>query len=81
MMVSWVGEILSVFWWVELDLISLKASTVSSSEFWGVSGFGMALGGLSVNVQDYFPVFLEDKHGKSCTGTLALGWCLVSVEL
>ena len=41
----------------------------------------MALGSLSVNVQDYFPVLLEDKHGESCTGTLALGWCLVSVEV
>ena len=80
-MVSWVGEFLSVFWWMELDLVSLKDSTVSSSEFLGVSGFGMALGSLSVNVQGYFPVFLEDKHGESCTGTLGLGWCLVSVEV
>ena len=29
-----------VFWWVELDLFSLKCSEVSSSEFGGVYGFG-----------------------------------------
>ena len=70
-----------MFWWVELDLISLKASTVSSSEFRCVSGFGMALDSLSVNVQGYFPALLKDEHGESCTRTLALGWCLVSVEV
>ena len=29
-----------MFWWVELDLFSLKRSKVSSSEFWGIYGFG-----------------------------------------
>ena len=29
---------------MELDLISLKGSTVSSSGFWGVYGFSMSLG-------------------------------------
>ena len=28
---------------MELDLFSLECNEVSSSEFWGVSGFGMAL--------------------------------------
>ena len=34
---------MSVFWWVELDLFSLECNEVSSSEFWGVYGFRMAL--------------------------------------
>ena len=45
--VSWLGELASVFWWVELDLFSLECNEVSSSEFWGVYGFGMALDSLS----------------------------------
>ena len=32
--VPWLGELESVFWWVELDLFSLKWNEVSSSEFW-----------------------------------------------
>lgn len=28
------------------------------------SGFGMALDGLSVNVQGYFPALLKDEHGE-----------------
>ena len=34
---------MSVFWWVELDLFPLEYIEVSSSEFWGVCEFGMAL--------------------------------------
>ena len=34
--VSWLGKLASVFWWVELDLFSLKCNEVFSSEF-GVS--------------------------------------------
>ena len=54
--VSWLGELVSVFWWVELDLLSLKYNEVSSSEFWGVYGFGMALGDLSVLLRAVFPL-------------------------
>ena len=32
--VSWLGELVSVFLWVELDLFSLECSEVSSSDFW-----------------------------------------------
>ena len=39
-----------MFWWVELDLLSLKCSEVSSSEFWSVYGFDMSLSHLSFNV-------------------------------
>ena len=31
--ISWVGKLVSVFWWVELDLFSLVCNDVSSSEF------------------------------------------------
>ena len=44
-----------MFWWVELDLFSLKCKEGSSSEFWGVYGFGMALGSLYFNTQGYVP--------------------------
>ena len=31
--VSWLGKLVSVFWWVELDLFFLECNDVSSSEF------------------------------------------------
>ena len=58
--VSWLGELASVFWCVELGLFSLECNEVSSSEFWGVCGFGMALGSLYFNAQGCVPVLLED---------------------
>ena len=39
-----VGELAPVFWLMELDLIFLKGSAVSSSRFWCVYGFSMPLG-------------------------------------
>ena len=45
-----------MFWWVELDLFSLECNEVSSGEFWGVYGFGMALGSPSCNAQGCLPV-------------------------
>ena len=36
-----IGVLVSVSWWMELDLVSLKGSTVSSSVFWGVYELGM----------------------------------------
>ena len=39
---------------MELDLFSLEFNEVSSSEFWGVCRFGMALGSLSFNDQVLF---------------------------
>ena len=30
--VSWLGKLVSVFWWVELDLFSLECNEVSSNE-------------------------------------------------
>ena len=53
-------ELGSVFWWVELHIISLEGSGVSSSEFRGVYGFSMALGSLSFSVQGCVFVLLEE---------------------
>ena len=47
---------------MELDLVSFKGSTVSTSVFGDVYGFSMALGSLSANVQGCAPVLLK-------------GWC------
>ena len=58
--VSWLGELASVFWWVELDLFSLECNEVSSSEFWGVHRFSTALGSPSFNAQGCIPVLLEN---------------------
>ena len=60
MKVSWLRKLVSVFWWMELDLVPLDGSAVSISKIWCVYGFGMALGSLSVNVQGCVPVLMED---------------------
>ena len=49
-----------MFWWMELDLLSLECNEVSSSECWGVYGFGMTFGHLYFNAQGYVPVLLEN---------------------
>jgi len=43
-LVSWLAELVPVFWLMELDLLSLKGSAVSSSRFWSIYGFSMPLG-------------------------------------
>ena len=58
--VPWLGELVSMLWWLELDLFSLECNEVSSSEFWGVYGLGMALGSLSFNFQVFVYVLLEN---------------------
>ena len=67
--VSWLGKLVSVFWWVELDLFSLKCNEVSSSEFWGVYGFGVTFGCLYFCAQGYVPALLENYLGMSCSET------------
>ena len=47
--VAWLGALVSVFWWLELDLFSLECNEVSSSDSWGVCVLGIALGSLSFN--------------------------------
>ena len=49
-----------MFWWMELSLFSLECNKVSSSESWGVYGFGMALGSLSFNAQCCVLALLEN---------------------
>ena len=46
--------------WVELDLFSLECNEVSSSEFCGVSGFGVTFGCLYFCAQGYVPALLEN---------------------
>ena len=58
--VSWLRELASVFWRMELYLFSLECSEVSSSEFGGVYEFDMALDSLSFNVQGCAPALLEN---------------------
>ena len=58
--VSWLGKLVSVFWWVELDLFSLECNEVSSSEFLGVYVFGMTLGSLYFNTQGCVLALLEN---------------------
>ena len=61
-----------MFWWVELDLFSLECNEVSSSEFFGVCGFGMALGSLYFSSWGCVLVLLENWCGLSCSGTCRL---------
>ena len=64
--ISWLGELLALFWWVEMDLFSLYCNDISRSEFGGVYGFGVVLGSPSFNVQDCGPVLPENSYGVSC---------------
>ena len=42
-MVCWMWRLVSVFWFMELDLISLKGSSAYNNRFWGVYEFSMTL--------------------------------------
>ena len=53
---DWGRVLVPVFWWMELNLVSLEGSAVSSSVFWGIYGFSMTLRCLSVTVQGCAPV-------------------------
>ena len=66
--VSWLGKLVSVFWWVELDFFSLECSELSSNELY-VSGLGVTLGSLYIEAQGCVPVLLENLRGMSCSGT------------
>ena len=58
--VSWLGKLVLVFWWVEVDLFSLECNEVSSIVFWGIHAFDMALSSLSSNAQGCVPALLEN---------------------
>ena len=53
--VSWLGKLVSVFWWVELFLFSLECNEMSSNELWDVYGFGVTLGCLYLGAQGCVP--------------------------
>ena len=61
--ISWLGKLVSVFWWVELDFFSLECNEVSSNELRDVSGFGVTLGSLYIEAHGYVPVVLKNLHG------------------
>ena len=66
------GELVSVFWWVGLDLFPLECNEVSCGEFDRVF-MGLAwLWFMSFNVHICVPVFLENYCGASCIGTCRL---------
>ena len=58
--VSWLGKLVSVFLWVEMDFFSLECNEVSSSEFSDVCRFGMTLGSLYIEAQGYVPALLNN---------------------
>ena len=75
--VSWLGKLVSVFWWVELDFFSLEFNEVSSNELCNVIVFDMTLGSLYIEAQGYVPVLLENLYGMFCSGscwTLGGAW-------
>ena len=67
--VPWLGELVSVFWWVELDFFPLECNEVSSNELRDANGFGVTLSCLYIEAQGCVPVLLENLHGMSCSGT------------
>ena len=67
--VSWLGKLVSVFWWVALDFFSLEYNEVSNNELGDVYGFVVTLGSLYIGVQGCVPVLLENLCGMSCSGT------------
>ena len=67
--VTWLGKLVSVFWWVELYFFSLECNEMSSNELWDVYGFGVTLGSLYLGAQGCVPVLLENLLGMSCPET------------
>ena len=67
--VSWLGKLVLVFLWVELDFFSLECNEESSSELRDVSGFGVTLGSLYIEAQGCVPVLLENLCGMSSSET------------
>ena len=49
--VSWLGKLVSVFWWVELYFFSLECNEMSSNELWDVYSF--------VSQQSWFQLVLS----------------------
>ena len=80
LMFSWLGQLMPVFWLMELDLISMKGWAVSSSRFWGVYGFSVSLGSVRrVYFHSYFKVALSGYfhccQPKTCPWNLCQCFC------
>ena len=58
--VSSLWELVSMFWWVQLDLVSLERNEACSSEFWGDPCVWHNFGQSIFNVHDCVPVLLEN---------------------
>ena len=67
--VSWLGKLVSEFWWVELDFFSLECNEVTSNGLRDVNGFRVSLSCLYIETQGCIPVLLENLRGMSCSGT------------
>lgn len=66
-----------MFWWMELDLVSLKGGACPSCEFWGVYVFGMLGMALAAGLLMCSIVFLFLKAllwGIQALSLLVLGW-------
>ena len=63
-----VGELVPVFWCVELDLFPLMGRAASGGVFCSVSELSMTLGSLSANGWCFFPVLLVVWHEASSPG-------------
>ena len=55
--VSWLGKLVSVFWWVDLYFFSLECNEMSGNELWDVYGFGVTLGLLYLGAQGCVPCY------------------------
>ena len=60
-------RVVSVFWWMKLDLVFLVGRTTSGGVFWGVCDLIMILGRLSANGWGCDPILLAVWHSVSST--------------
>ena len=74
-----VGSTCSVFWWMELHIISLKSIDMSSSMSWGVCVLGITLSNLSTMGEGCVSVLLMVWHEAFSTGDFWL-WGLVLMQ-
>ena len=59
-----------MFWWMELNLVSVKGNAMPSGVFWSVCGLDMALDNLSVHEKHFVPVLLM-----VCCDVSSIGGC------
>ena len=79
--VSWLGKLVSVFWWVELYFFSLECNEMSSNELWDVYGLGWLWAACILELRAVFLVAGEFAWYVLPWNLLALVWCLVSVQV